>query len=220
VNFGTVRLSDQATLEVHGAASGGGIAAIDGGAIEFRGTSDANVQFSGRGGTLDLDNPTGFTGTVAGLTGNSHIQVGNETAKSVTYSNDGTVFDFHFANTNVDLIVASDPVGAPARSHTLAGTSGNDIFIGAAGADNFVFAADSGKDTITNFMPGHDHIDLSSVVTTNDESMWIASHVKQSVINPADTLISIDSNDTIVLHNVLASSLHPNDFIIHPGGLA
>lgn len=44
---------------------------------------------------------------------------------------------------------------------TLDGGDGNDRLIGGFGADTFVFGADSGSDSITDFDPGLDRIDLS-----------------------------------------------------------
>jgi VCBS repeat-containing protein len=101
-------------------------------------------------------------------------------------------------------------------THTFVSTSGNDNFTGTSGADNFVFASHFGKDVISNFQPGTDHIDLSAVVTTDHVDTWMANHVTASGTNAADTLITI-GNDSITLHNVSATNLHANDFIVHPG---
>jgi len=57
-------------LKVDGDVSGGGHAVIDGGNMEFVAASDAVVQFSASsGGTLVLDDPTHFTGQIAGISG-------------------------------------------------------------------------------------------------------------------------------------------------------
>ena len=68
-----------------------------------------------------------------------------------------------------------------------------------------------------NFTPGQDHLDLSAVVTTNNPGDWISAHVAASPANPADTLITVDAADTIVLHGVSTAGLSANDFILHPG---
>jgi hypothetical protein len=63
-------------LKVDGDVSGGGHAMIDGGNIEFVAASDATVQFSeSSGGTLVLDDPTHFTGQIAGISGSSVLDL-------------------------------------------------------------------------------------------------------------------------------------------------
>jgi len=54
-------------------------------------------------------------------------------------------------------------------------------------------------------------------VTTNNPGDWISAHVAASPANPADTLITVDAADTIVLHGVSTAGLSANDFILHPG---
>jgi Ca2+-binding RTX toxin-like protein len=101
---------------------------------------------------------------------------------------------------------------------TLTGTPGKDVFFGTGYQDKFVFAAQSNHDTIMDFTPGQDRIDLSAVVTTNNVSTWLGQHAAADPTHPSDTLITIDAADTIVLHNVSVASLSANDFILHPGG--
>jgi hypothetical protein len=79
-----------------------------------------------------------------------------------------------------------------------------------------VFAANSNHDTILNFTSGEDHIDLCAIVTTSDVSSWMAQHVAASSTNPADTLITIDAADTILLKGVTVGNLQASDFIVHP----
>jgi Ca2+-binding RTX toxin-like protein len=109
---------------------------------------------------------------------------------------------------------------------TLTGTSGKDVIFasghadtptGGVSADQFVFApeASPSADTITDFKPGEDHIDLRafSFVDSSNIGTWLGSHATTS---GADTLISLDSGDTITLKNVALASLHASDFIVTP----
>jgi VCBS repeat-containing protein len=112
---------------------------------------------------------------------------------------------------------------------TLTGTSGkdvifatgnNDTLTGGAGADQFVFrpSGNANSDTITDFSPGLDHIDLrafASTVNTNNIAQWLTTHAVQSQTNPADAVITLDANDSITLKNVVAAHLSANDFILH-----
>jgi VCBS repeat-containing protein len=111
---------------------------------------------------------------------------------------------------------------------TLTGTSGKDVIFatgsddtlsGGAGADQFVFAPEQSPsaDTITDFAPGQDHIDLrafSEVDSANIDD-WLSTHAVQSSANPADALITL-GDDTLTLKNVTVSSLHVGDFIVSP----
>src|SRR5262249_10554678 len=125
-----------------------------------------------------------------------------------------TVTDGHGASDTVNLIFN---LAEGANEHVnLAGTTGKDVFFGTGYQEQFVFAANSNHDTIVNFTPGQDHIDLSAVVTTNDLATWMAQHVAASPTNSADTLITIDTADTIVLKGVTVGNLHTTDFVVHP----
>ncbi|MCK1384072.1 VCBS domain-containing protein, partial [Bradyrhizobium sp. 21] len=106
-----------------------------------------------------------------------------------------TVADSHSASNTVSLLF---------------GTAGRDDFIGTGHQDQFVFAASSNNDTVTNFTSGQDHIDLSSVVTTSDTQAWLDQHATAS---GADTLITINASDTILLKGV--AHVQASDFIVH-----
>jgi hypothetical protein len=111
---------------------------------------------------------------------------------------------------------------------TLQGTSGKDVIFatghsdtltGGASADQFVFTANSGDDIITDFMPGHDRIDLMDDFpfipddqSSFDDWLTLSGDVVQQ---GEDTLITLGC-DSILLSNVSRNSLQMNDFILHP----
>ncbi len=82
------------------------------------------------------------------------------------------------------------------------------MFFGTSYQDQFVFAANSNHDTIVNFTSGTDHINLSAIAS-GDVEEWMSHHVTAS---GADTLITIDAADTILVKGV---NLQANDFILH-----
>jgi len=122
------------------------------------------------------------------------------------------VADGHGATDTVNFIfnVAANPV----TPVTLAGTTARDVFFATGHQDQFVFAAGLNHDTVMNFTPGQDHIDLSAVVSTSNAATWFSQHVAAAT-NSADTLITVDAADSIVLHNVSVANLTANDFILH-----
>jgi VCBS repeat-containing protein len=128
------------------------------------------------------------------------------------------------SNLMAGFVFAEAEQGAPVVNGTagddvIYATSANDVLTGGAGADQFVFAPEQtpSADTITDFAPGQDRIDLRlfSDVIGPDFNGWLSTHAAQSSTNPADTLISL-GDDTITLKDVTVTSLHAGDFIVSP----
>ncbi len=154
---------------------------------------------------------------------------GQPDTDSVTF----TVTDSFGATDTVHFIFNQNGNGPDV---SLTGTSGkdvifatgnNDTLTGGAGADQFLFRPEDSlnSDTITDFTPGQDHIDLrafSAVVDSSNINSWFANpaNVSQSQANPADVIITLDANDTITLQNVALNSLHVGDFIVSPHHVA
>jgi VCBS repeat-containing protein len=116
---------------------------------------------------------------------------------------------------------------------TLQGTAGKDVIFatgyddtltGGASSDQFVFTANTGHDTITDFMPGHDRIELDlndAPFVSGDQgsfNAWINYNGAVEQLGNGDTQIHLEGGNSILLSNVDRSSLHMNDFILHPGG--
>ena len=105
---------------------------------------------------------------------------------------------------------------------TLQGTSGKDVILatnsqdvltGGAAQDQFVFAPTSSgpsvQHTITDFLAGMDKIDVRQF--SNISASALPTETQQG----NDTLITLDSNDTLLLKNVAATNLHASDYIFH-----
>ncbi|MBX5151857.1 rhizobiocin [Rhizobium lentis] len=96
-------------------------------------------------------------------------------------------------------------------SNTLTGGAGNDTLTGGAAADLFVYSANWGHDTITNFVgtgSAHDAISIDHGIFVDWESLFAASEQFGN-----DTIIMADSDNTITLKNVALSSLQSWDFL-------
>ncbi|UWU93367.1 VCBS domain-containing protein [Bradyrhizobium sp. CB1015] len=116
-----------------------------------------------------------------------------------------TVTDSHGASDTVNLIFNLAEQGPV----TLASTDGKDVLFGTGYQDQFVFAASSNHDTILDFTSGTDHIDLTAMGAISDIEAWMTQHVAAS--GTADTLITIDAANTILLKGV--SSLQGIDIL-------
>ena len=189
--------------------------------------------------TFTMTATTGAAGsgtTVSPSTGSGLLTaINTELATGITYNPGATPPSTDkVALTVTDGFGATDTVNfvfslasSPTAPVTLTGTSGkdvifatgnNDTLTGGGGADQFVFNKTTGAHTIADFSTINDHIDLtalSSIVTAATLNTWLASNVATSTTNPADTVISLGSNETITLHNVLAANVHASDFIVH-----
>ena len=95
-------------------------------------------------------------------------------------------------------------------------TDHQDILTGGGGADQFVFAPTSEtaavQHTITDFAAGLDRIDIRQF--GNIGSLADLAEAQQG----NDTLLTLDSHDSVLLKNVIATNLHANDFIISAHG--
>jgi large repetitive protein len=91
-------------------------------------------------------------------------------------------------------------------------TGGDDILTGGGGLDQFVFKPTQGspvQHTITDFITGLDKLDVR--LFTNILGSALPIETQQG----SNTLVTLDSNDTLLLKNVIATNLHASDFIVH-----
>ena len=127
----------------------------------------------------------------------------------------------NFAATDTQNFVFAQAGSGP--NIMLQGTSGKDVILatngqddmltGGAAQDQFVFAPTSSgpsvQHTITDFEAGVDKIDVRQF--SNISASALPTETQQG----SDTLITLDSNDTLLLKNVAAVNLHASDFIVH-----
>jgi len=167
---------------------------------------------SGNLSTIDGDLDSGFRYTSGGGS------VG-KVAVSVT--------DSFGATDSVNFVFSTShaPLSTPL---SLNGTSGRDVIFASAhadtlsgygGADQFVFAAHSGRDTITDFAPGQDTIQLDFDPSGyHSFQYWLSHNAHSTGYRGQDTLITFDNSDSLLLRNVSVWDLHASDFIVHSGG--
>ncbi|HEY9451922.1 MAG TPA: VCBS domain-containing protein [Bradyrhizobium sp.] len=209
---------------------------LDNGVTKISGLYVTDADATASTGTFTVSAATGNVGsTVTPSTGTGPGIAGVNAALS-----NGIVYDPHSPQPQTDSVTltVADSFGHTDRVHfifnqggtgpdvTLTGASGKDVIFasghadtltGGVSADQFVFApeASPSADTITDFKPGEDHIDIRafSFVDSSNIGTWLGTHAATS---GADTLISLDSGDTITLKNVALASLHASDFIVTP----
>jgi hypothetical protein len=138
--------------------------------------------------SLSITSPTDFTGAIL-------LNVTETGTKA-----DGSTATIKLAD-NVEVY----PVGSP-----IFAWSGDDFLTGSSGKDQFVFAQPIGHDTIFNFNPGQDQIDLIGYAGFSNfddvQSQLTADANGNAVITLAD-------GQTITLNGVAATSLSASNFM-------
>jgi Ca2+-binding RTX toxin-like protein len=202
-------------------------------------------QITGGAGTDTLTNIEALRGSsfndtltgngssvLEGGPGDDHLigQAGQSDTASYEHATAGVTVDLSNPNPQNTVGAGTDTLTNIANlsgsqfNDTLTGNSGNNILFGNGGHDTFVFNETApggiGHDTIGDFMPGQDQIQLDyAAFTANDPnsfSTWLTSHA--TVANGSDVLIDLNANgnspgvDTILLKNIALASLHASDF--------
>jgi len=152
-------------------------------------------------------------------------QINHELARGVAYTPGDSqagadkvtlhVDDHHGGTDTVNFIFTVSGNGAPARLEGTSGKdvilsgSGNDVMTGHGGADTFVFGANFGHDTVTDFKPGTDAIAFDSSVFCNAQQVLCATQD-----DGCGNAVIHAGCDTVTLQGVSKAQLvsHTDDF--------
>ena len=168
-------------------------ALLDGGAgkDQLYGAGAANVMNGGDGN--DYLSGGGGADVMHGGAGDDSLKGG--TAATRMFGDDG-----------------NDTLQGGTGNEWLSGGNGNDRLSGGAGNDTFVFAANFGKDTITDFQNTggtQDVVQFDHTVFADYSA--VQAHMAQS---GSSVVITLDANNTVELQNTSLSQLHASDFLI------
>ncbi|MCZ4282590.1 Ig-like domain-containing protein, partial [Kiloniella laminariae] len=104
----------------------------------------------------------------------------------------------------------NDTLNGGSDKDILSGGVGNDVLSGGIGHDIFLIEQNSGHDTVSDFVAGAGTDDVIRFIggsfASFDDVMLVTTQVG------ADTVITIDADNTITLVGVTKTDLHPNDF--------
>ena len=111
-----------------------------------------------------------------------------------------------------------DTLRGTSGDNVLTGLGGNDTITGGGGNDTFVFNAGFGKDTITDFGAGpnsgpHDIIAIDQTMFADFDAVMAASAQVGT-----NTVITVNTQNSITLSNVKMSSLRSDDFVFTGAG--
>ncbi|MEM8572149.1 MAG: calcium-binding protein [Pseudomonadota bacterium] len=123
--------------------------------------------------------------------------------------------DTLFGGTDADKLKGGndkDELYGKSGDDTLIGGSGNDLLEGGTGSDTFIHRNNTGRDAITDFELGAtsvDRIDLSDFRFASFDALE-----KTFSTIGSDTLISMDSSDSILLRDVAMEDLTADHFLL------
>jgi len=124
---------------------------------------------------------------------------------------DGSSWNFQTINTNAWSrgTGGNDTISGTSWNDTIAGGTGNDTLSGASGNDTFIFRANLGQDTITDFVAGQDVLEFGDGLFAD-----AAAALAAATASGNNTIITIDTNNSVLLQNVALANLHVGDFHI------
>jgi len=169
--------------------------------VTIKGTADAFSQ-------IKLFDGTTSVGTVKAAADGTWSYTSSSAVSNTTHTYTAQELDSsgHVVATSGSAILGSS------GANTLTSTGGNNLFDGNGHPDTFVFAANFGKDVITDFNAnngshGHDVIQFSKSVF--DSFADVLSHATQSGQN---VVITDHAGDSLTLNNVKLAALDKHDF--------
>ncbi|MFI4976328.1 MAG: NF038122 family metalloprotease, partial [Caulobacterales bacterium] len=187
---------------------GGGADAITGGAgNDFIEIARGNNAIDGGAGFNTLSFADSDTGVTVDLGAGTAVGAGNDTLKNIQEVIGSSFNNTLKAGAAAATLVAGaghDTLIGGAGGDTLVAGSGGDVMTGGGGNNAFIYSAGDQQLVITDFKAGGDH-DLLKVFGYAGPG----SVTQQG----ADTLITLSGGDSILLNNVLASSLTGADVV-------
>jgi fibronectin-binding autotransporter adhesin len=181
--------------------------------------------------TFSLSASTGSaSSSVSPSSGSGSLADINTDLSSITYDPTANGPAPHTDQVNVTV---ADNFGAGETVHfifneadgsnvTLRGTSGSNVIIATGqadtliggGHDQFVFKPTSGQHTVQHTVVDF-NTDFDTIDVRQFSNIGAWTDVKASQ-HGSDTLLTLDSHDTILLKNLIAANLHASDFIVTP----
>jgi Ca2+-binding RTX toxin-like protein len=117
-----------------------------------------------------------------------------------------------FESSGADTLISMPELPAITVLNPIEGTAENDVLTGTAANDLFVFKPNFGNDSIVNFQPGQDYIEIDHTIFA--DATTLLAHTADDVHGNA--VITADQANTITFHDVSTEALkqHVSDFFL------
>ncbi|MGV4797448.1 beta strand repeat-containing protein [Rhizobium sp. F40D2] len=132
--------------------------------------------------------------------------------ETITFA-DGTSWDRANIRSHISYVggtPGNDTITGTSGADSIHAGAGDDTLIGLAGDDVFVFRSGFGHDTINDFVAGAQSADVIDI--SNGIFADFAAVMAAATQVGADTLITYDASNSILLKNVGLTTLHQDDF--------
>lgn len=158
--------------------------------------TNGNDHLSGRGGNDELDGRSGRDK----LFGNSgHDELDGDSGRDWLYGGKG--------KDDLDGGHGRDKLYGGKGRDELDGDHGDDVLYGGKGADRFVFDENDGRDTIKDFKPGTDRIEIDVDAINGFGDLSISDNAKGHAV------IDFGGGNSITLKGVSEADLDVSDFL-------
>ena len=177
------------------AESGNSIVTYDGGSITVEGTqltsADIGLDVTGGAGTDFIGGGVGDD-TMDGGAGNDFMS-GGDGADDMSGGSGNDVMMGGMGNDDMSGGSGNDTVDGGIGDDSIYGgfgSDGNDVLSGGSGADTFVFGSNHGSDTVTDFNPNQDFLQLLGVESIDNINVEVMDG--NTVITFGDTTITLE----------------------------
>ena len=153
--------------------------------------------------TVDLGNAANNTGDATGD--------GFELIENLAGSAHADTLRGNADNNSLWGLGGNDDLDGGAGNDWIYGGAGNDTLTGGVGNDVFVFDPGFGKDVVTDFVAGAGTEDIIAFRGAPNLTSY-ADVLNSAADDGTDTTITLDTDNSIVLKNVVLSDLSSDDF--------
>ncbi|WP_299752710.1 putative Ig domain-containing protein [uncultured Tateyamaria sp.] len=168
------------------------------------GRDGAGYWDAASGVTVDLGDATANTGDAAGDDFEAIENLAGSAHADMLYGDE--------ANNSLWGLDGNDSLDGGVGNDWIYGGAGNDTLTGGVGNDVFVFDPGFGEDIITDFVAGAGTEDIIAFRGAPNLSSSYADVLNSAADDGTDTTITLDTDNSIVLKNVVVSDLSSDDF--------
>jgi large repetitive protein len=226
-NDGVLEATNGGALQIADGVIGSGSATISHGVLTFEAQSTMNVAFDSGAGTpsygeLVIGDPSGFSGQISGFTGTaadvshsdaidleginyssaSFSETYNAATGVLTVTDGSRSASLTFENFGGTFSFASDGHGGTLITDPPATSTAPSVSIAAAGEDTFVFHPGMGAETVNNFNPQDDTIELDHFANVQNQQQLAAAITSDA---QGDAVIELGHGDSVTIPGVSTS---------------
>ena len=178
----TLNLSGNSVIVTNAIVGASNLATVEAASV----TGAVTVNASASTADMTFNGSLSGANTLTGGTGADTI-TGGSVGDTIVGGNGNDTIDGGAGNDDLQGGLGNDTIVGGIGDDTITGGAGNDTLTGGVGADDFVFSATNGRDTITDFVSGTDDLDVQT-------GNLLAGLVEVAPITSAQTAIALSGS--------------------------